>query len=142
MRKSLKHLMLVLFTAIFIINSTAWANSSTINSWNTSSKNGVFQLNLQPESKNYSIGNYDSWKIKITDNHNRPITNAEIKMDGGMVEHSHGLPSQPQITQYLGNGEYLIEGVLFNMAGTWTFLFKIDTEQASDVARFDMEIVP
>jgi hypothetical protein len=39
-----------------------------------------------------------------------PVENATIAVDGDMPEHGHGLPTCPQVTKYLGNGDYLVEG--------------------------------
>lgn len=36
-----------------------------------------------------------------------------------MSQHGHGLPTRPQVTQNLGNGDYLVEGTKFQMGGWW-----------------------
>ena len=57
-----------------------------------------------------------------------------------MAAHGHGLPSQPLVTQYLGEGKYLIEGILFNMAGAWTLVIAIKNDNMIDTAQFDMTL--
>ena len=53
------------------------------------------------------------------------VSDAEVRISGGMPMHGHGLPTSPRVTKYLGNGKYLIEGVRFNMAGWWELIFMI-----------------
>ena len=40
-----------------------------------------------------------------------------LKVDGDMPQHGHGLPTRPRVTRNLGNGDYQIEGVKFQMGG-------------------------
>jgi len=44
------------------------------------------------------------------------------------------------MTRYLGNGDYLVEGVLFNMAGKWTLQFLVQTPQQTDRVRFEFDV--
>ena len=34
-----------------------------------------------------------------------------------MPEHNHGFPTAPRVTENLGEGDYLLEGMRFNMGG-------------------------
>ena len=54
--------------------------------------------------------------------------------------HGHGLPTQPQVTRYLGEGRYLIEGMKLNMAGDWILLFGIETPTLRDQARLEFNV--
>ena len=42
-----------------------------------------------------------------------------------MPEHDHGLPTQPQVTEEVEPGSYLIEGIRFHMPGKWQMQFSI-----------------
>ena len=44
----------------------------------------------------------------------------------GMPDHDHGLPTQPQVTSRLENGDYLLEGVRFHMPGKWQLCGRFD----------------
>jgi hypothetical protein len=55
-----------------------------------------------------------------------------------MPQHGHGLPTQPQVTQSLGNGDYLVEGMKFQMAGWWVVDFNIDSAGQRDNVRFNL----
>jgi hypothetical protein len=106
--------------------------------WNQQSENEVFNVSLQPEQQRYQIGQYHNWIITIKDSADRSIDNAAINIAGGMIGHGHGLPSQPIVTKHLKNGNYLIEGLLFNMSGEWTLDFYIQTPTLSDRVRFNV----
>ena len=62
------------------------------------------------------IGKFHNWLVRITDAELRPVETVIVSISGGMPSHGHGLPTQPQITEYLGNGIYRLEGVKFNMS--------------------------
>jgi len=61
-------------------------------------------------------------------------------ISGGMDAHGHGLPTSPFVTSYLGQGKYLIEGLLFNMSGEWNLQFAIKSPKFSDRARLDFTL--
>lgn len=104
------------------------------------SENGLFNLLLYPQQGEPVIGEYHHWIIELKDKHDKPIDNAVIGIGGGMAAHGHGLPSQPVVTDYLGEGKYLVEGLLFNMAGDWTLLVAVKKGQFSDRAEFEMKL--
>ena len=64
--------------------------------------------------------------------------NAEIVVNGGMPQHDHGFPTSPQVTEELGDGEYLVEGVKFNMAGWWEMTLAITANGQSDSITFNI----
>ncbi len=39
----------------------------------------------------------------------------------------HGLPTQPRVTQELGEGRYLVEGMKFSMTGWWEIKLKLQS---------------
>lgn len=100
----------------------------------------LFALELQPKDGKPIIGDYQKWVIQLTDENGEGIENAEFSFDGGMEAHGHGLPSQPVVTQYLGDGKYLIDGMLFNMAGAWTLIIAIRKDNVIDTVRFDITL--
>jgi hypothetical protein len=108
--------------------------------WQAVSETGIFHVTVAPENGHYMIGGYHHWTLTVKNKQYQPVTNAQIYMTGGMVGHGHGMPSQPLVTRYLGEGRYLIEGMLFNMAGEWTLLFSIQTAQEKDRVQIDIEL--
>jgi len=57
------------------------------------------------------------------------VSGATLDIVGGMPEHNHGMPTQPQITEELAPGRYLLEGVRFHMPGLWRLTASISTEK-------------
>ncbi|REL26360.1 auxin-binding protein [Thalassotalea euphylliae] len=105
------------------------------------SEQGLFLLSLTTEQNNKPpIGYFHNHIITLTDSNKSPVYPALINISGGMPEHGHGLPSQPQITRYLGNGQYLLEGVKFNMSGNWRITFRIRTNELTDSATLNFSL--
>lgn len=102
--------------------------------------NNLFKVSIWPAEGTKLINEYHSWILHLEDTSGNHIKDANFAISGGMIAHGHGLPSKPVISGYLGNGDYLIEGVLFNMSGIWTLQFIIQTPAVSDRVRFDFEV--
>ena len=76
------------------------------------------------------------WRLIISDVNGKPVSNKDIKVVGHMPGHVHGLPTQPQVTQQLVPGVFLVEGIKFQMQGWWVIQFEIyDSENASNKER-------
>jgi hypothetical protein len=69
-----------------------------------------------------------------------PIEDAALTVTGGMPEHNHGMPTQPQITQQLAAGRYLLEGVRFHMPGLWRITAVVTRESAPVTIVIDFEL--
>ena len=102
--------------------------------------NGMFELALYPEKGSASIGDYHNWVIEVKDDHGKAVDDALFNLSGGMAAHGHGLPSQPIVTKYLGEGQYLIEGMLFNMAGDWSLSVVVQQGDEGDRKKFEMTL--
>ena len=79
-------------------------------------------------------------RVAIQDNDGRAIENAAIRIDGGMPQHGHGLPTRPRVTKHLGGGVYEIEGVRFNMGGWWEFKLAINSVAGEDTVTFNLSL--
>jgi hypothetical protein len=96
-----------------------------------------FVVSLEPPATPAAINQIHSWKVRVASPAGAPVTNARIAVDGGMPQHHHGLPTQPQVTQELGEGLYLMEGMKFSMTGWWEIKLAIQTPAASDTVTFN-----
>ncbi len=96
-----------------------------------------FVVSLEPPATPAAINQIHSWKIRVASPAGLPITKARIAVDGGMPQHGHGLPTQPQVTQELGDGLYLLEGLKFSMTGWWEIKLAVHTPGASDTVTFN-----
>jgi hypothetical protein len=76
-----------------------------------------------------ALNKLHSWEVRVSSPDGAPVLHAHINVDGGMPQHGHGLPTQPRVTQELGEGRYLLEGMKFSMTGWWVIKLKVQTEQ-------------
>ena len=83
-------------------------------------------------------GELHSWLLTLKTAAGQPVEGAAITIDGGMPQHGHGLPTSPEVTDYLGDGRYRIEGVKFTMSGWWQLRFAISAAAGSDSAVFNV----
>lgn len=84
---------------------------------------------LQPQSEFIAINQLHAWEIKVSSPDGSPVLHAHINVDGGMPQHGHGLPTKPKVTQELGEGRYLLEGMKFSMTGWWVIKLKVETDR-------------
>src|SRR5262245_37779563 len=81
------------------------------------SEHGMFRATIQPAVDPIRINRLHSWRLHIETLDGRPVENATITLDGDMPQHGHGMATTPQVSGYLGEGDYLIEGMKFQMGG-------------------------
>ncbi len=127
--------------ALFLFSATAFAQDAS-EPWFSStveSKDGTFTVTLQSTEPEFALNEFRVWQLTVTDTSTgEVVTPARVTVGGGMPMHGHGLPSQPQVTEYLGDGHYKIEGLRFNMLGKWVLEFDIVTKAASDIVKFEL----
>lgn len=103
------------------------------------SQNGHFVVTLESLEAEFELNAFRQWQLTLKHKETgQGITPARFVVSGGMPMHGHGLPSQPQVAEHLGNGRYLMEGVRFNMLGKWVFEFEVTTQSATDSVVFEV----
>ena len=55
-----------------------------------------------------------------------------------MPQHNHGFPTTPEVTEELGDGDYMIEGMKFSMGGWWELQLSINAAAGSDSVTFNI----
>ncbi len=108
--------------------------------WQQDSQRGLYTVSIEPGNGRIPIGEFHEWVISLQDNNGNPVTASRITMSGGMPSHGHGLPSQPEVTEHLGQGRHRIEGVRFNMAGSWVLDFRVMSPVGPDQVQFKIEL--
>jgi hypothetical protein len=97
-----------------------------------------FVVSYTPSVTPPPINQLHTWTVRVTTPDGQPVEGATIAVDGDMPQHGHGLPTRPQVTRYLGDGAYLVEGMKFQMGGWWVADFTItDTAGQTDSVRFN-----
>jgi hypothetical protein len=86
-----------------------------------------------------AINQIHSWHIRVL-NADGTRLQPELSISGGMPEHNHGLPTAPQITGTLDNGDYLLEGMRFHMPGHWQLRFDLSVDDTEQTAVIDFTL--
>ena len=103
-------------------------------------ENGLFTVSAVSRLDPVVINETHAWTLHIETDDGSPVTDAEIAIDGGMPEHNHGFPTAPRVTENLGEGDYLLEGMRFNMGGVWVFTLEVSSGGLSDTVTFEFEL--
>jgi hypothetical protein len=104
-----------------------------------SSSQGAFRVSYRTEGP-VPVGRLHAWTLHVARADGTPVTDATIAVDGDMPEHRHGLPTRPRVTRHLGNGDYLVEGVKFQMGGWWVMDFDIAAGGQTERVRFNLQL--
>ena len=102
------------------------------------SDNGLFTVSYTASTEPIPINQIHQWTLHVESAEGQPVEDATITVDGDMPQHGHGLPTRPQMTKNLGNGDFLVEGMKFQMGGWWLIDFTITANDQTDVVHFNM----
>jgi hypothetical protein len=104
------------------------------------SDKNIYRVTILPSADPIPVNELHTWTLHVETPGGDIIENAIIKVDGDMPEHGHGLPTRPEVTEYLGNGDYLVEGMKFQMTGWWVMEFDITAPDMTDHVSFNLEL--
>ena len=102
------------------------------------SEQGLYRVSYSSKLDPIAINKIHGWVLHLKTATGAPVMDAEIGVSGGMPKHNHGLPTAPRVTEYLGNGDYLVEGMKFQMGGRWVITFSIATDDGNDSVSFEL----
>jgi|TARA_B110000971_G_scaffold194862_1_gene208850 hypothetical protein len=120
LKKAIQHFLLLLLLS----SQQSFAEFSEQPVLSANTPKGI-SIDIFSEIAPLDINRIHSWQLRLTDIQGSPVSNAQIELVGGMPEHDHGLPTQPQITAETEVGSYLLEGVRFHMPGNWQLDIKL-----------------
>jgi len=98
------------------------------------SKDGLYKVSLFSNRKPIPLQKIHSWTLRVATADGKPAENLKIFVNGGMPMHRHGFPTRPKVSDHLGNGDYRVDGIKFNMVGHWEMRFNI-TEKDTTAGR-------
>lgn len=139
----MKPLNLLLLAAILSLVTACGANASEPPHFDGAervSAAGLLHGSVRSTPSPPPVNEMHSWTLHIEDEASNPVEDAQITVEGDMPEHGHGLPTEPRVTEYLGDGDYLVEGMQFQMGGDWYVEFTITADGATDTLRFDFRL--
>ena len=97
-----------------------------------------FRVTARTQDSGPLINHIHRWIIHMEDPSGQAVEGAQLQIRGGMPEHNHGLPTSPKMTRYLGQGDYLIEGMKFHMAGHWQIEIVVSANNQQDLVTLDL----
>ncbi len=98
------------------------------------SQQGRYRVSYHSKVEPIPLNRIHSWTLHLETADGDAVDDAQIAVYGGMPLHKHGFPTAPRVTQGLGNGDYLVEGVKFSMSGHWELWLNIRSGDQSDKA--------
>ena len=102
------------------------------------SDNGLFKVSYSASTGTVPVNQMYQWTLHVESGDGQPMEDATITVDGDMPQHGHGLPTSPRVTQNLGNGDYLVDGLKFQMGGWWVMDFTVTEGGQIDAVHFNM----
>ncbi len=103
------------------------------------SRAGSFTATVRPDAP-LRTGALQKVHLVIVDSAGQPVRAAKVTIDGGMPQHGHGLPTKPRVSATSVDGEYLVEGLRFNMGGWWELRFVVAGASAADSVTFNVRL--
>ena len=104
------------------------------------SQSGLYRGEIRPDGDSIPQGKLHKWTLHLETAGGAPIETATIAIDGGMPQHGHGLPTKPLVTGRLGNGNYVVDGMKFNMGGWWVVKFRVSATSGDDSLVFNLKL--
>jgi hypothetical protein len=104
------------------------------------SETGLYRAEIRPDGDSIPKGKLQKWTLHLETAAGAPVDTARITVDGGMPQHGHGLPTKPLVTRPLGNGNFLVEGMKFNMGGWWVVKFHVSSTTGADSLVFNLKL--
>jgi hypothetical protein len=81
-------------------------------------------VKIASETNPIPLSMVHQWSVQVMSIDGKPVAGATIRIDGGMPEHGHGLPTAPRVEETAIPGSYRIKGMKFSMTGWW--VLKLD----------------
>lgn len=108
-------------------------NKPTVTSM--ASASGHFRVKIVKVPEKLPMNKLHSWTLHVETPDGKPVTGATIQVEGGMPEHGHGFATAPSVTE-LRAGDYVVNGLKFQMPGYWEIAFNIKAGKVIDRAQF------
>lgn len=99
-----------------------------------------YQMQIKSQVEPVAINRIHAWELELRDAKGGLVSDATITIDGGMPAHHHGLPTAPRVTEILGPGRYLLEGMKFQMGGTWEVKFQIEADSGKETLTLEFAL--
>lgn len=91
------------------------------------SEGGDVRVVVHTDAAPVPVNALHQWKIQVLrgGDGGKAFMPEALVVNGGMPSHGHGLPTQPTVSQYLGDGTFVVDGMRFNMGGPWEMVVRV-----------------
>ena len=134
----MRSIVAIFYMVLISCAGAAVAQDMTEESWLT--RSAYYRVSYTPRLEPLTINRIHSWVFHIENAEGTPIDGAKISVTGGMPEHNHGLPTDPRMTEALGDGDYVLEGFRFHMSGYWELTVTVEAEGRRDTVVISLTI--
>lgn len=104
------------------------------------SENGAFRVSYRSEATPIPMHRLHRWIVRVETADGQPLSDATLGVDGDMPGHGHGMPTRPTVSPAGENGEFVVDGMKFQMGGLWVVEVAVRSAGRSDVARFNLNL--
>lgn len=104
------------------------------------SKTGLYAVTYESAVQPVPKRALHAWTVEVRTRDGRLVDGARLRIDGGMPDHGHGLPTRPVVREALGQGRYVIDGMKFNMGGYWVVDLTVESPEGTDTVRFELKL--
>jgi hypothetical protein len=101
---------------------------------------GLYRGTIRPQGDTIPQGRLHRWTLHLETADGAPVQGATVRVNGGMPQHGHGLPTKPRVTRQTAEGDLLVDGMKFNMGGWWVVTFKVDAPAGRDSLVFNVRL--
>lgn len=98
----------------------------------------IFRGKLFYDGPKAPVKQSHEWYLYLEDLSGLLMEDARIEADGVNYKAGRGFATPPSVTQYIGKGHYLIENVVFPVAGPWSMRFQVIWQNKVDVLAFEI----
>ena len=135
----MRKLIVAIIALLSIWTGTAISQEDdTDRSWLT--RSGYYRVSYTSRLEPLTINQIHDWVFHVESADGEPIEGATVSVTGGMPKHNHGLPTIPRMTQSLGNGDYVLEGMRFHMNGYWELTVTVEAGGRRDMVIISLTI--
>ena len=101
---------------------------------------GLYHVSLFSNAYPIPLKTIHSWTVHIESAAGLPASKLKVYVFGGMPAHRHDFPTKPVVSEHLGNGDYRVDGIKFNMPGLWEMRFTLQEGGKRDRVVFTIEL--
>lgn len=101
---------------------------------------GTFKVALAGGRLTLAQNKLQQITVAVTRAGGQPVIDAKMTISGKARDVVRHLPTEPRVTKNLGGGKYLVEGLRFNMAGSWLLEFEVEADADKDKAVLEVEV--